>query len=1115
MSFSKLSTYQTCAYKYKLIYINGQPGKPSPHLSFGTIMHNTFYEFESIPAGAKREYADLERIFEKNWDGEIGSYRRKWGRSLYEVAAAEKNTPADDLERQAREDGILMLKNYWRESQTNPNKVRGVEKWLGGEIGHYHVTGRLDRLDQRPDGAYEIIDYKTGQRIYTEDTLKDSSRGYGLQAGLYYEMCREAWRGRVDRFVFKYLQKRQSLTEHLMTQWMDRVRDAARLALGAGAAGAQTPDAADLAKTLAEEADRAIREKLPDKLTKKVIAEFRENRVRDATKKISLDEEEEMLTSLPEPERRRGRLFLKTLNKTIEQKINEDIAPRSIRDAAPQATDDVQAVIREVLKGYDGGRTAAAVSAFLAGIAGEFSARMRAVNWPELAGSERDRITDELMEILHRREIKDRTANFFRTADAGELAKKLSKDIEAISEIRSDRRVELVRHVVSKLASSFTQQLDVYPADEIARLVSESAPDGFLTDDHTRRADATLDDLVKRSGVTDKQSGRTLTADAIALARKKTLLQPLTKAVTLVVHACVESVISDMLAERSDVLTPQLRESYRKFLAALGDPAVARAAAQKMAAAMARGLFHDIYFKQGVVPVVEHVTRLFDRPEVMKIMAKLQPDLSEPDRRKHAQRLIEKLDWRDVEYLLDEALGPGFAAWQTLILDLAMPAAQSAVSAASTPESLDGILRDAETLFEGRLIRVTTVDVNVPYTPQTRDNVIRAIEAVENGIRRNDFTPAPGALCGWCEYQAGCPAWCKYRDMCKDVCKDEYNCRKWFDEKTGKLVEGKPAGMTHEEYLRRVAEKFEVTDRSLFRLSFSKMNTYEMCPMNYRKLYLDHVAPKPKSFFSIGLSYHQTMEDLYAYTGPKKQPSLKKLLDLFKRKWISAGYRSREEEDFNFRRGLRMCEDYYAEFIDGKYKPAGAAEDYFEFRVGRTLLCGFIDRVDLNEDGTITIIDYKTNPKLYTQEELDEDQQMTMYYLAAREGKISSTNYKPVDVKKFVFQFVNFCKDLVTYRKPSDLEALTERVTHFTAEMEWRQKLYKNSNFDPRAGMLLFPPQDNKYCQSCDHHHLCPLKTDMTWVTEIQSKGVQYEDGTDANEFSEGETERLAKVDSE
>ena len=49
------------------------------------------------------------------------------------------------------------------------------------------MRGRVDRVDRLPDGGYELIDYKTGERK-SEEELE-----YDLQLALYRLAAREAW----------------------------------------------------------------------------------------------------------------------------------------------------------------------------------------------------------------------------------------------------------------------------------------------------------------------------------------------------------------------------------------------------------------------------------------------------------------------------------------------------------------------------------------------------------------------------------------------------------------------------------------------------------------------------------------------------------------------------------------------------------------------------------------------------------------------------------------------------------------------------------------------------------------------------------------------------------
>ena len=62
-----------------------------------------------------------------------------------------------------------------------------LERSFSFVIGQHQLRGRVDRVDQRADGAYELIDYKTGER-HTQERLAED-----LQLALYRLAAREAW----------------------------------------------------------------------------------------------------------------------------------------------------------------------------------------------------------------------------------------------------------------------------------------------------------------------------------------------------------------------------------------------------------------------------------------------------------------------------------------------------------------------------------------------------------------------------------------------------------------------------------------------------------------------------------------------------------------------------------------------------------------------------------------------------------------------------------------------------------------------------------------------------------------------------------------------------------
>ena len=164
-SFSQIKSYQTCPYQYKLAHILKLPTKSSPHFSFGQSMHATLQDF----------YTSVQEMNRVKQD------------SLFALPQVTK--PKDGVEVPALEELLTMYKAHWipdwYESQEQRDKMYALgkdilkkfyaaedghwtipvalESWFKIKIGNYVVHGRIDRIDQAPDGTLHIIDYKTGQ----------------------------------------------------------------------------------------------------------------------------------------------------------------------------------------------------------------------------------------------------------------------------------------------------------------------------------------------------------------------------------------------------------------------------------------------------------------------------------------------------------------------------------------------------------------------------------------------------------------------------------------------------------------------------------------------------------------------------------------------------------------------------------------------------------------------------------------------------------------------------------------------------------------------------------------------------------------------------------------
>jgi DNA helicase II / ATP-dependent DNA helicase PcrA len=168
LSASDLSLYLTCPLKYKFARVFGIPQEPTINQRFGILFHNVLERFHKEPPENPEEgLRVLNRLFESGWR------RTGFGSS--------------DDELQFRDRAREALRLYWERERESEGEPVWLERKFDFKVGPHHVRGRVDRVDRLPDGDYELIDYKTGERKSEEDLASD------LQLALYRMAAREAW----------------------------------------------------------------------------------------------------------------------------------------------------------------------------------------------------------------------------------------------------------------------------------------------------------------------------------------------------------------------------------------------------------------------------------------------------------------------------------------------------------------------------------------------------------------------------------------------------------------------------------------------------------------------------------------------------------------------------------------------------------------------------------------------------------------------------------------------------------------------------------------------------------------------------------------------------------
>lgn len=213
--------------------------------------------------------------------------------------------------------------------------------------------------------------------------------------------------------------------------------------------------------------------------------------------------------------------------------------------------------------------------------------------------------------------------------------------------------------------------------------------------------------------------------------------------------------------------------------------------------------------------------------------------------------------------------------------------------------------------------------------------------------------------------------------------------------------------------IRRLEELSEIEKLSLIDMSYSRINTYDMCALKY---FHGYVAKAPQVFgpaATLGNVIHEVLE---LHVGEDETLDLDALEETYK---LSLEKRDPENLiDMDLvNAGLQMLADYVDNYGEDTLDILGK-EHYFEMVVSSALVRGYIDRVDRIDDTTIEITDYKSGKHMAVQKHLPNNLQLGTYVLAL------ALEYPEVQTFKGVLHYLRTDRKLTHTYTREDLPRL-------------------------------------------------------------------------------------------
>ncbi len=151
LSYSQIQTFLTCPLHYKAKYILKIPTPTSAAQSFGSSIHLALDQFYKDPEQG------LVPLLEREWIRQ--GYESKEQESLYLAKGKKILNEYLDNQYDPKSKTIMLEQKF-----ILPLRLQGRFLKIGGKI---------DRVDQTPDGGIEIIDYKTGAKVPSQKDIDE------------------------------------------------------------------------------------------------------------------------------------------------------------------------------------------------------------------------------------------------------------------------------------------------------------------------------------------------------------------------------------------------------------------------------------------------------------------------------------------------------------------------------------------------------------------------------------------------------------------------------------------------------------------------------------------------------------------------------------------------------------------------------------------------------------------------------------------------------------------------------------------------------------------------------------------------------------------------------